>query len=274
MNHDRMGPIGVFDSGVGGLSVWREIARLLPHEDILYFADQAHVPYGARPPAEILALTQAAVEWLLAQGAKIVVLACNTATAAALPSLRQRWPDFPLVGMEPAIKPASQKTQTGHVAVLATPGTLSASRFTHLVERFAHGVQVYTLVGSGLVELVEQNQLTGAQVEARCREIFAPVQHKPIDTLVLGCTHFPFLRQTLQKVLGDAVTLVDPAPAVARQTKRLLQDKQLLRSGNASGTWRFVTTGPVEPFRAALAHLVGHDFNLTTPDTSIHSLNW
>ena len=255
-SHRPSGPIAVFDSGIGGLSVWREIVRILPHEATLYLADQAHVPYGARPVAEVERLTHAAVAWLLRQGAKLIVIACNTASAAALTSLRQRWPEVPIVGMEPAVKPASQATQTGHVGVLATPGTLQASRFSHLVERFANGVQVHTLMGSGLVEMVERNQLSDPQTEARIREILAPVQGVPMDHLVLGCTHFPFLAAMLHHVLGDGVTLVDPAPAVARQTQRVLARHGLQSAAEEPGAWRFVTTGDSERFRATAASLL------------------
>ncbi len=257
--HSRLvsSPIGVFDSGVGGLSVWREIVRLLPHEATLYLADQARAPYGERPSTEVEALTHAAVAWLLGQGAKLIVIACNTASAAALTSLRRRWPDTPIVGMEPAVKPASQATKTGHVGVLATPGTLRASRFSHLVERFANGVQVHTLMGTGLVEMVERNELTGSEIEAKVRDIFSPVQNIPIDHLVLGCTHYPFLSETLQRVLGEGVVLVDPAPAVARQTQRVLQQRALQKNDGQPGPWRFVTTGELASFTESVWILVG-----------------
>jgi len=250
--------IGVFDSGVGGLSVWREIVRLLPTVSTLYLADQAHVPYGSRSLEQVEALTHAAVAWLLEQGADVIVIACNTASAAALNSLRQRWPHVPIVGMEPAVKPASQDTRTGHVGVLATPGTLRADRFSHLVERFANGVHVHTLMGSGLVAMVEAGQLDGPVVENRIRQIMAPVHAYPIDHLVLGCTHFPFLADALQNVLGPQVRLVDPAPAVARQTQRVLQKNNYLfdsRFNNIS--WHFVTTGNLSDFRNLATTLIG-----------------
>ena len=258
------GPIGVFDSGVGGLSVWREIVRLLPHEAMLYLADQAHVPYGPRPVAEVAALTHAAVAWMLAQGAKLIVIACNTASAAALNSLRQRWPEVAIVGMEPAVKPASQATKTGHVAVLATPGTLRASRFSHLVQRFANGVHVHTLMGTGLVEMVERQDIQGPEVEEAIRQALSPVQDIPIDHLVLGCTHFPFLAQSLHAVLGDDVALVDPSPAVARQTKRVLAQHHLQRNETQPGSWRFVTTGGLEAFRASTNALLGDLLEMNT----------
>ncbi len=263
-----MAPIGVFDSGVGGLSVWREIVRLLPQESILYLADQAHVPYGARKTTEVACLTHVAVSWLLEQGAKLIVIACNTASAAALTSLRYHWPNVPIVGMEPAVKPASQATRTGHVGVLATPGTLRASRFSHLVERFANGVHVHTLMGSGLVEMVERNELSGPRVKERIRRILAPIQDAPIDHLVLGCTHFPFLADTLQQVLGDGVSLVDPAPAVARQTQRMLSQYGLQTTAEeVRVSWRFVTTGYLDRYYELTNALIGS--YLDTPYRSI-----
>lgn len=267
------GPIGVFDSGVGGLSVWREIVRILPHEAMLYLADQAHVPYGARPVAEVAALTHVAVAWMLAQGAKLIVIACNTASAAALVSLRQRWPDVAIVGMEPAVKPASRATKTGHVAVLATPGTLQASRFSHLVERFANGVHVHTLMGAGLVEMVERQELSGPGVEEAIRRALSPIEDVDIDHLVLGCTHFPFLSQSLRTVLGDGVALVDPSPAVAQQTKRVLEQEHLQRDGGGFGPWRFVTTGDMVAFRASASALLGDLLDKTSRHVSFQRLD-
>ncbi|HID33240.1 MAG TPA: glutamate racemase [Anaerolineae bacterium] len=242
-------PIGVFDSGVGGLSVWRELARLLPGEGMIYLADQARAPYGERTREEVTQFTHESVAWLLAQGVKLVVVACNTASAAALTSLRRRWPDTPIVGMEPAVKPASQRTRTGHVGVLATPGTLQADRFTSLVARFANGVHVHTVMGVGLVRMVEEGVLDGPDAEARLRAILAPLQEAPIDQLVLGCTHFPFLEAALRQVLGDGVELVNPAPAVARHTRRTLEQAGLLRTAPHPGPWHFFTTGDLARFK-------------------------
>ncbi len=249
-------PIGVFDSGVGGLSVWREIVRSLPTESVIYLADQARAPYGERSKEEVARYTHAAVAWLVSQGVKLVVIACNTASAAALDRVRARWPETPIVGMEPAVKPASQRTRTGHVGVLATPGTLQADRFSSLVERFANGVHVHTVMGTGLVQMVEQQKLDGPEVEARLQEVLAPVMAADIDHLVLGCTHYPFLAPALRRVLGDDVQLVDPAPAVARQTRRVLEKRHLQRTQSASGVWRFVTTGALTPFQNAVFQLV------------------
>ena len=251
------GPIGVFDSGVGGLSVWRELVGLLPHESTLYLADQANVPYGSRIRDEIEALTHRAAAWLMEQDVKLVVVACNTASAAALNSLRQRWPDIPIVGMEPAVKPASEQTITGRVGVMATPGTLQAGRFSTLVERFAGGVNVYTHICPGLVEMVEAGQLNGQEVNDQLHLMLDPLINQNIDHLVLGCTHYPFLAPAIQHVVGDGVTLVDPAPAVARQVQRVLVSRQLLASPSLSPDHHFVTTAAADVFAANIKRLVG-----------------
>ncbi len=249
-------PIALFDSGAGGLSVWREVAALLPNESTIYLADHAHVPYGARPAAEIEALTHAAVAWLLAQGAKLVVIACNTASAAALVSLRQRWPDIAIVGMEPAVKPASERTRSGKVAVMATPGTLQAGRFSSLVERYAGGVEVYTQVCPGLVEHVEAGDLDGPALETALHGYLDPLVAAGVDHLVLGCTHYPFLLPAIRRVVGETMTIIDPAPAVARQAQRLLQAGGCLAPPRGRPSHRFYTTGEAETLTRGLARLL------------------
>ncbi|MCO6452469.1 MAG: glutamate racemase [Caldilineales bacterium] len=254
MNHQSLAifrPIGVFDSGVGGLSVWRALRELLPAESLLYLADQAHVPYGARPQSEIESLTHAAAGWMLDRDAKLIVIACNTASAAALPSLRLRWPDVIFVGMEPAVKPASERTRSGKVGVMATPGTLQADRFSSLVRRFATGIEVHTQICPGLVEAVEAGQLDGPQVESLLRACLQPLIDAGVDHLVLGCTHYPFLSPAIQRIVGPDVTLIDPAPAVARQTERRLHECDLLAPPAASPSLSFFTTG--DPVALALA---------------------
>lgn len=250
-------PIGLFDSGVGGLSVWRVLVGLLPNESTLYLADQAHVPYGSRTRAEIEALTHAAVAWLLAQNVKLVVIACNTASAAALDSLRQRWPETPIVGMEPAVKPASEQTVTGKVGVMATPSTLQAERFSLLVERFAGGAEVYTQICPGLVGMVEAGQMNGQEVDARLHLLLDPLTAQGIDHLVLGCTHYPFLAPAIQRVVGPGVTLVDPAPAVARQVQNVLASRHLLTPPPSAPDHRFITTATADVFAATIRRLVG-----------------
>ncbi len=256
--HMTPSPIGLFDSGVGGLSVWRCIADLLPAERTIYLADQAHVPYGPRPPAEIAALTHAAAAWLLEQGAKLVVIACNTASAVALASVRQAWPQALIVGMEPAVKPASAGTRSGRVGVMATPGTLHADRFHRLVERFAGGVEVHTSFCPGLVEWVEQGWLAGPEIDALLRRCLAPLLAAGIDQLVLGCTHYPFLLPAIQAAVGPGVTVIDPAPAVARQVQRRLAAADLLAPAAAMpAQHQFYTTGEVAALQTALTRLLG-----------------
>jgi glutamate racemase len=257
MSASPIAPIAVFDSGVGGLSVWREIVALLPYESTLYLADQAHVPYGWRPPTEIVALTRSAVAWLRAQGAKLVVIACNTASAAALHEVRAQWPDMPIVGMEPAIKPACRRTRAGKVGVMATPGTLMAQRFHGLIERFAEGVEVYPQACPGLVEWIEAGRLDDAEVEAQLRTWLTPLLNAGIDELVLGCTHYPFLMPLLRRIVGDGVDIIDPAPAIARQVQRLLQAYAMTAPSTATPHHGFYTTGDPSALQGALQRLLG-----------------
>jgi len=217
------GPIGVFDSGIGGLTVWREIVHQFPSEDTIYVADQAHVPYGSRSPEEVQSLSRAITHFLLGEGVQAVVLACNTASGAALSYLRNVFPDVPFVGMEPAVKPAIAHTRTGVVGVIATPATFHADRFANLVTRYAADVQVLSQTCPGLVEAVESGQLDTPETEALLQDCLTPLIEAGIDQLVLGCTHYPFLRATIERVVGKDVAVLDPAPAVARQTGRVIR---------------------------------------------------
>ncbi|MFC2023522.1 glutamate racemase [Chloroflexota bacterium] len=216
--------IGIFDSGVGGLSVLQEIVRQLPHESILYLADSVHVPYGDRALEEIREFSRTITSFLIEQGAAVVVVACNTASAAALHLLRAEC-DLPIVGMEPAIKPAVQRSQSRHVGVIATQTTFQGELFAQLVERFAQDVTVHMGVCPGLVERVESGLVDSPETEAILRECLTPMLEAGIDSLVLGCTHYPFLRPAIERVLASArsdAVVIDPAPAVARQTGRVL----------------------------------------------------
>ena len=253
------GPIGIFDSGVGGLSVWREIVRLLPHEDTLYFADQGHIPYGTRSLAEVRDYAKGVTRFLQEHGAKIIVVACNTASGAALRTLRETFPDFPFVGMEPAVKPAAERTRTGVIAVIATPATFQGELFHSLVERFATGVHLETQICPGLVEQVERGALDTPETEALLRDCLTPLLALGVDQLVLGCTHYPFLAETIARITGPGVTLVDPAPAVARQTARVLEQLQLRAPENALGQHTFYTSGAPEALRALANRLVGFE---------------
>ena len=261
-------PIGVFDSGVGGLSVWREIVRQLPAEDTLYFADQAHIPYGQRPLDEVRRLTENITRFLLAQGAKIIVVACNTASGAALHALRETFPDVPFVGMEPAVKPAVEHTRTGIVGVIATPATFEGDLFAGLVARFGSGVDLHTQACPGLVEAVETGALDTPETEALLRHYLTPMLDAGIDQLVLGCTHYPFLSPVIQRIAGPEVTLIDPAPAVARQVERVLARRNLLAPAGQTGRHRFYTSGDPAKFSALARTLIGNE-NLTANHTNL-----
>lgn len=252
----RENPIGVFDSGVGGLSIMRELTRQLPHEDIIYFADTANCPYGPRSLEEIRGLTEAITSFLLAQGCKIIVLACNTASAAALHHLRERF-EVPIVGMEPAVKPAAQETKTKVVGVIATQATFQGELFASLVQQFASDLTVLEGVCPGLVEQVEAGKLDDPQNEAILRHCLEPMLEKGIDVLTLGCTHYPFLTPTIKKVVGPQVKIIDPSPAVARQTGRVLQKEGLLNQKGRRGSYTFYTTGNPETFAALQKRLTG-----------------
>lgn len=257
--------LGVFDSGVGGLSVLRHLRAQVPQADVLYFADQAHVPYGPRPLAEVRAFSEAITRFLLAQGAETIVVACNTASAAALRHLRRTFPNTPFVGMEPAVKPAAEHTRTGVVGVLATPATFQGELFNSVVERFANGVTVLRQVCPGLVQQIEAGRLDTPDTEALLRSWVAPMLAQHIDALVLGCTHYPFVIPLLEKICGPSVRVIDPAPAVARQAVRVQGDKGAGGGGQGTGArgrgtgekgrLTYFTSGSVREFERALAVL-------------------
>lgn len=217
-------PIAIFDSGVGGLSILKEARKLLPSEDFIYFGDQAHVPYGPRKPKEIRELSENAVQFLLSQQAKAIVIACNTASAFALHTLRETHPDVAFVGMEPAVKPAAANTKTGTIGVLMTEATKQGKLYKSVVDRFANGHNVVGVVSPEFVELVEAGILTGPRAEAIVEGSISDALAQGADHLVLGCTHFSFLAPIIQKVAGPDVTIVDPSPAVARQLQRITKD--------------------------------------------------
>jgi glutamate racemase len=241
-------PIGVFDSGVGGLSVWMEILRQLPGESTLYFADQAHIPYGNRSLQEIRRYATGITSFLLNQGAKLIVVACNTASGAALQNLRTVFPEIPFVGMEPAVKPAVENTHTGHVGVIATPTTYEGILYKQLVRRFERQVTIHTQICPGLVEKIEAGQIDSPTTHALLQECLQPLAQHNIDQLVLGCTHYPFISELALRILGSKVSLINPAPAVARQTKRLLDQKLLQCSKDHIAEHIFFTSGSVQEF--------------------------
>jgi glutamate racemase len=255
-------PIGIFDSGIGGLSVLRHLEAFYPHEHLLYFADQAHVPYGSRTAEEIRHYSAEITRFLLDQGAKIIVVACNTASAAALNYLRQTFPEVRIVGMEPAVKPAAAVTRTGKVGVLATPGTFASPRYAALMERFTDGVTVLEDPCVGLVKLIEAGQLDTPATKQLLQDVLRPMVAEGVDTIVLGCTHYPFVRPIIETILAvenenTAVTIIDPAPAVARQVGRVLVDSGFLAPPSQVGVTRLFTTGERALFSQLSEQLLG-----------------
>lgn len=251
MARDNDAPVGVFDSGVGGLSVLGEIRQLLPNESLLYVADCGHIPYGEKTPEFIRQRCVAIAEFFRQQGAKALVLACNTATVAAVADLRERYPDWPLVAMEPAVKPAAAATQTGVVGVLATTGTLQSAKFAALLDRFAADIRVITQPCPGLVELIETGDLDSPVIRQLLHSYVEPLLAAGCDTIILGCTHYPFLKPLLREMIPASISLVDTGAAVARQLQRLLSQQGLLASGRPQPT-QFWTSGNPENFRNVL----------------------
>ena len=220
--------IGIFDSGIGGLSVFREIRKLLPEQGYIYYSDSAHCPYGEKSKEYIIDRARAITRRLMGMGAEIVVVACNTATAAAISTLRKEFP-IKFIGMEPAIKPAAALTKPGVVGVLATAGTLKAEKYLDTREKWAQSITVVEHIGEGFVELVEKGQTSGAEAEAVVQNSLVPLLEAGADTIVLGCTHYPFLADTIKKVAaahgadGNSFHLIDPAPAVARHLLEVME---------------------------------------------------
>ncbi|OGO65611.1 MAG: glutamate racemase [Chloroflexi bacterium RBG_19FT_COMBO_55_16] len=250
-------PIGIFDSGVGGLSVLRAVQRELPQEALIYLADQVHVPYGLRPVEQVRAFAEGIAHYLLSQGAKLIVVACNTASAAALHSLRQTFPEQTFVGMEPAVKPAAEHTHTGVVGVLATPATFQGALYASVIERFASGVTVLQDTCPGMVMEIEAGHLDTSEVRAILEHALNPMLAQGIDTVVLGCTHFPFVIPLIEDIVGPGVRVIDPAPAIARQVRRLLDSNVLLSSTSRPDEARYLTSGDPAQLAALLPELLG-----------------
>lgn len=251
MARDSDAPVAVFDSGVGGLSVLGEINRLLPRESLLYVADCGHIPYGEKTPQFIRQRCVAIAEFFREKGAKALVLACNTATVAGVADLRERYPDWPIVGMEPAVKPAAAATRSGVVGVLATTGTLQSAKFAALLDRFATDVHVITQPCPGLVELIETGDLVSPVIRQLLHGYVEPLLSAGCDTIILGCTHYPFLKPLLREMIPASVTLIDTGAAVARQLQRLLGQRELLANGHPHAA-QFWSSGDPEHFKIIL----------------------
>ena len=256
----HQGPLGIFDSGIGGLSVLREVKRQLPGEELIYIADQAHVPYGNRSRGEVLGFSEGIVRCLIQQGAKLVIVACNTASAVALEELRRKFPFLPFVGMEPAVKPAAAETNTGVVGVLATPATFQGDLYASTVERFARGVKILQDTCPGLVNQIEAGRIAAPETRKILQRALLPMLEEGVDEIVMGCTHYPFVIPLIKEIVGSEVEVIDPAPAVARQAGRLLKEYDLLRRKEEEGTVSFYTTGDPAGLNRSLKDLLGLEY--------------
>ncbi len=225
---------GIFDSGSGGLSVLREILRVLPREKFVYYADNANCPYGEKTPEFIRNRCRAIAEYLISRGTQIIVVACNTATAAAISTLRKEYP-VRFIGMEPAVKPAALSSRTGVIGVLATAGTLKGCKYLTAKEIYEDDVKIVENVGQGFVELVENGILDGPLAEETVRASLQPLLDAGADRIVLGCTHYPFLREVIQRVAGPSVQVIDPAPAVARHLVEVMKEEGMLSPAASAG---------------------------------------
>lgn len=228
-------PIGVFDSGVGGISVLRELRRILPCEDFYFFGDSANAPYGTKTIDEVRGLTVLHVDRMVSSGAKAIVVACNTATSAAIGALRTKYTDLPVIGIEPALKPAAESKRHAVILALATPMTIREEKFHELSERFRETTEIIPLPAPELVTLVEEGKEDGPEMESYLKKLFMPYAGKRIDAIVLGCTHFPFAAAAIRRYWGDRVRLFDGAEGTARELKRKLTEKDLLNPSEGPG---------------------------------------
>ena len=238
-------PIGIFDSGVGGTSIWKEISTLLPNENTLYLADSLNAPYGEKPPKEIIDFSIKNTEYLLNKKCKLIVVACNTATTNAIDILRTTY-SIPFIGIEPAIKPAALLTQTNNVGILATSGTLSSALFSQTATTFASNINITEQIGEGLVSLIENDQLNSKEMDLLLNKYLQPMLKNNIDNLVLGCTHYPFLIPQIRKIIGEKIRIIDSGLAVAKQTKTILEDNNLISGVNNKSCHEFISNTSIQ----------------------------
>lgn len=250
--------IGIFDSGVGGISVWKELVKSLPNESVIYYADTANCPYGPKSKENIIELASKVVDFLISKDCKIIIVACNTATAAAIEFLRTNY-SLPFIGMEPAVKPAAQNSKTKSIAVLATEGTFNGKLYIETSRKYATDVVLNIKVGDKLVDIVENGLIDDPFTEKHLASIVKPLIEKNIDHLVLGCTHYPFLLDKLKKVLPENVKIIDPAPAVIKQTKRILEQNRLLNS-EANPFYEFYSSGNSDVLKNILKDITKIDY--------------
>lgn len=246
--------IGVFDSGLGGLWILNYLTKELPEYNFIYYADQAHIPYGLHTPEDIIKFSIDITDFLLRKECSLIVIACNTATSASIGKLREKY-SIPFVGIEPAIKPASELSQTKHIGVLATKVTAEGQKLHDSIEHFAHGVEVHTVIGYGLVELVEEGKADSHEAELLLRTYLEPLLEKNIDQLVLGCTHYAFLINRIKKIVGDKITIVDPASAVVQRVKQLIQENNILPQDNKKEPEIFTSGSDVDKVKEFYSNL-------------------
>ncbi|MDG1064142.1 MAG: glutamate racemase [Flavobacteriaceae bacterium] len=244
-------PIGLFDSGIGGTSIWQEIHALLPHEHCLYLADSRYAPYGEKSPEEIIKLSVKNTEYLLEQGCKIIVVACNTATTNAISYLRGNY-DVPFIGIEPAIRPAALNTRNKTIGILATQGTLNSTLFHDATQSLARDIKVVEVVGKGLVPLIESGAVTSKETRLLLKEHLAPMTEAQIDYLVLGCSHYPYLIPLIRELISPEIVIIDSGEAVARQTKAVLSRNNLLNTAKDAPDLKFLINAAPDALRSIL----------------------
>ncbi len=261
-----MANIGVFDSGVGGLWILKHLQSELSQYNYIFFGDQGHVPYGERSMEEIKSFSLEITKFLIKNDCKIIVIACNTASAASLKYLREKFPEILFVGMEPAIKPAVEITHTGKVGVLATPATFQGELYNSVVERFAKDVEIFKDTCSGLVDQIEEGNLNGVETEGILNRALTPMLEKNIDTVVLGCTHYPFVIPLIKKITGDKVNVIDPTSAIVRQVKHLIEESKLSNNEAQDGQVYIFTSGNIDIMKPVLFNLFGKNMEVKKID--------
>ncbi len=261
--------IGVFDSGVGGLWVLKYIREQFSQYDYIYFGDQIHIPYGSKSISQIRDFSEEITSFLISKGCQLIVIACNTASASSLDYLRNKFPDTLFIGIEPAVKPASEKSQTKKIGVLATSTTLQGSFYHSLVGRFNNQVKIFENSCSGLVEQIEDNQLDSEKTVAILNEALLPMIKENIDTIVLGCTHYPFVASEIRKIVGDKINIIDPTKSIVQQVGRILENNNLIDTSLLKGNLKIFTTGSVDKIKLFLSKI-----EILNTDNKIKVVNW
>lgn len=245
-------PIGLFDSGIGGTSIWKEVHNLLPNENTIYLADSKNAPYGLKSKDEIISLCFKNTEFLLKHNCKIIVVACNTATTNAIKELREKY-DIPFIGIEPAIKPAALKSKTHTIGILATKGTLNSELFHNSVAQHPE-VKIIEQIGHGLVQLIENGDINTPEMTELLESYLLPMVEKNIDYLVLGCSHYPYLVPQIKKIIPSRIKIIDSGEAVAKQTKKILEEQNLLNNNEDLSSQIFYTNSQTEVLDSILNH--------------------